>query len=110
MLDNSERENELISALQHLKHNKHEVILFHVVDHAKEFDFEFENRPYRFIDMESGEEVKVNPNEVKDLYVKEMRKKEAELRLKCGQYGIEFVEAGFNQVLLPFLVKRKKLF
>lgn len=114
MLDNSEREDELITALQHLKHNKHEVILFHVVDHAKELDFEFENRPYRFVDMESGEEVKLNPNDVKDQYVKEMREKEAELRLKCGQYGIEFVEAdiskGFNQVLLPFLVKRKKLF
>ena len=114
MLDNSDREEELISALQHLKHNKHEVILFHVVDHAKELDFEFENRPYRFVDMESGDEVKLNPNDVKELYVKEMRKKEAELRLKCGQYGIDFVEAdiskGFNQVLLPFLVKRKKLF
>lgn len=114
MLDNSERENELITALQHLKHNKHEVILFHVVDHAKEIDFEFENRPYRFVDMESGEEVKLNPNDVKDLYVKEMKEKEAELKLKCGQYGIDFVEAdiskGFNQVLLPFLVKRKKLF
>ena len=114
MLDNSERENELITALQHLKHNKHEVILFHVVDHAKEIDFEFENRPYRFIDMESGEEVRLNPNDVKDLYVKEMKEKEAELKLKCGQYGIDFVEAdiskGFNQVLLPFLVKRKKLF
>ncbi len=114
MLDNSERENELITALQHLKHNKHEVILFHVVDHAKEIDFEFENRPYRFVDMESGEEVRLNPNDVKDLYVKEMKEKEAELKLKCGQYGIDFVEAdiskGFNQVLLPFLVKRKKLF
>jgi uncharacterized protein (DUF58 family) len=114
MLDNSDREGELLSALQHLKHNKHEVILFHVVDHSKELDFEFENRPYRFVDMESGEEVKLNPNDVKDLYVKEMREKEAELRLKCGQYGIDFVEAdiskGFNQVLLPFLVKRKKLY
>ncbi|MEQ8910097.1 MAG: DUF58 domain-containing protein [Vicingaceae bacterium] len=114
MMDNSEREEELLSALQHMKHNKHEVILFHVVDQAKELDFEFENRPYRFVDMESGEEVKLNTNEVKELYVKEMRKREKELKLKCGQYGIDFVEAdiakGFHQVLLPFLSKRKRLF
>lgn len=114
MMDNSEREEELLSALQHMKHNKHEVILFHVVDQAKELDFEFENRPYRFVDMESGEEVKLNTNEVKELYVKEMRKREKELKLKCGQYGIDFVEAdiakGFHQILLPFLSKRKRLF
>jgi len=113
MFDNSERENDLIHALQHLKHNKHEVILFHVVDKAKELDFEFENRPYRFVDMETGEEVKLNPNEVKVEYVKEVRAREKELQLKCGQYGIDYVAADigkdFNQVLLPFLLKRKKM-
>lgn len=114
MLDNSDREDDLLSALQHLKHNKHEVILFHVVDQKTELDFDFENRPYRFVDMESGEEVKLNPNEVKEQYVKEVKEREKELRLKCGQYGIDFVSAdvgkSFNQVLLPFLTKRKKLY
>ncbi|MEQ8624690.1 MAG: DUF58 domain-containing protein [Vicingaceae bacterium] len=114
MLDNSDREDDLLSALQHLKHNKHEIILFHVVDQKTELDFDFENRPYRFVDMESGEEVKLNPNEVKEQYVKEVKEREKELRLKCGQYGIDFVSAdvgkSFNQVLLPFLTKRKKLY
>lgn len=114
MLDNSEREEELFSALQHLKHNKHEVILFHVVDYSTEMNFEFENRPYRFVDMESGEEVKLNPNEVKEAYVEQVNQRAKELKLKCGQYGIDFVSAdigkGFNQILLPFLSKRKKLF
>lgn len=113
MFDNSEREEELITALQHLKHNKHEVILFHVVDKSKELDFEFENRPYRFVDMESGEEVKLNPNEVKEQFVEEVKEREKELRLKCGQYGIDFVSADvgkdFNQILLPFLSRRKKM-
>ena len=113
MFDNSEREGDLINALQHLKHNKHEVILFHVVDQSKELDFEFENRPYRFVDMETGEEVKLNQNEVKDEYVKEVKAREKELKLKCGQYGIDYVAADigkdFNQILLPFLIKRKKM-
>jgi len=56
--------------LQHLRHNKHEVILFHVLDKSKELNFEFENRPYTFIDMETGEELKVNPNEIKSTYLK----------------------------------------
>lgn len=113
MFDNSEREDDLINALQHLKHNKHEVILFHVVDQSKEMDFEFENRPYRFVDMETGEEVKLNPNEVKEQYVTAVKAREKELQLKCGQYGIDYVAADvgkdFKQVLLPFLVKRKKM-
>ena len=113
MFDNSEREDDLINALQHLMHNKHEVILFHVVDQSKEMDFEFENRPYRFVDMETGEEVKLNPNEVKEQYVTAVKAREKELQLKCGQYGIDYVAADvgkdFKQVLLPFLVKRKKM-
>ena len=111
---NPDRLNELFSALQHLKFNKHEVILFHVVDKEKELDFNFENRPYVFIDMETGEKVKLQAGQVKDYYVSQMAKFENELKLRCGQYKIEFVEAdinkGYKQVLLPFLMKRAKLF
>jgi uncharacterized protein (DUF58 family) len=109
-----ERMNELFAALQHLKFNKHEVILFHVVDKEKELDFNFENRPYVFIDMETGEKVKLQAGQVKDYYVSQMSKFEKDLKLRCGQYKIEFVEAdinkGYKQVLLPFLVKRSKMF
>jgi uncharacterized protein (DUF58 family) len=113
MMDSTAETDELFSALQHLKHNKHEVILFHVNDKQKELDFDFENRPYRFIDMETGEELKLHPNEIKDTYLKEMTEHKKELMLKCGQYKIDFVEAdinlGFDQVLMPYLVKRTKM-
>lgn len=114
MLENSSSPEELFSALQHLKHNKHEVILFHVVNKSKEIDFEFDNRPYKFIDLEKGDELKITPNEVKDLYVKRISEYKNELKLRCGQYRIEFIEAdinkGFEQILLPYLLKREKLF
>jgi len=113
MMDNSERQEELFSALQHLRHNKHEVVLFHVVDKEKELDFEFENRPHTFIDMETGEQVKVNPNQVRQVYLERMLEYKKELRLKCLQYRIDFVEAniqeGFNQVLLEYMIKRQKM-
>ncbi|MBM3435233.1 MAG: DUF58 domain-containing protein [Bacteroidetes bacterium] len=114
MIENSAATEELFSALQHLKHNKHEVILFHVVDKAKELDFEFENRPYKFIDLEKGDELKITPNEVKDLYVQKATEFKNQLKLRCGQYHIEFIEAdirkGFEQILLPYLLKREKLY
>ena len=116
MFDNMDREGmeQLFASLQHLKYNKHEVILFHVVDKRKELEFEFENRPYQFIDMETGEKLKLHSNQVKDFYVEQMQKFEKELKLRCGQYKIDFVEADINldfrQVLLPFLTKRGKMF
>jgi uncharacterized protein (DUF58 family) len=114
MMESNARTEELFHALQHLKHNKHEVVLFHVVDKQKELDFEFENRPYRFIDLESGQDLKVFPAKVREQYTEAIGKYKAELKLRCGQYHIDFVEAdinsGFEHVLLPYLVKRSKLF
>lgn len=108
-----EQQEELFSALQHLKYNKHEVVLFHVVDKSKELDFKFENRPYQFIDMETGEKVKLHANEVKDYYIEQMQKFETGLKLRCAQFRIDLVEADINQdfkqVLLPFLTKRAKM-
>ena len=65
--------NELFNALQHLKYNKHEVIVFQVTDKSTEIDFNFENRPLKFIDMESGTEVKLHPQEIKRLYIEEIK-------------------------------------
>jgi uncharacterized protein (DUF58 family) len=113
MMDSGEDEEALFAALQHLKHNKHEVILFHVTDKQKELDFRFENRPYLFVDVETGKEVKAYPNEVKAQYHSAVAAYKKALLLKCGQYKIDFVDAdihlGFKQVLLPYLMKRQRL-
>lgn len=113
MMDNSENPEDLFSALQHLKHNKHEVILFHVTDKKTEEDFKFENRPYLFVDVESGEEVKVHSNEIRESYINSMKNFKHELKLKCAQYKIDMVEAdineGYKNVLLPYLLKRERM-
>ncbi|MFP4287649.1 MAG: DUF58 domain-containing protein [Bacteroidales bacterium] len=104
----------LFSALQHLKHNKHEVILFHVYNKDLELNFDYKNRPYRFVDMETGKELKVNPAELKEKYHSSVRKYFADLKLKCMQYQIDFVPAdikeGYENILLSFFRKRSKLF
>jgi uncharacterized protein (DUF58 family) len=113
MFDNSSKRDELFSALQHLRHNKHEVVLFHVVDKKTELDFDLQNRPYTFFDIESGEEVKANPADVREHYLRQISALVADLRNRCGQYGIDFVEAdvqkGLNPILLQYLIKRQKL-
>ncbi len=113
MFENGDNNDDLFAALQHLKHNKHEVVLFHVTDKKLEQDFEFENRPYMFIDMESGEKVRLQSNQVKDYYKERMGQYIDALKMKCLQYRIDFVEAdvnnGFKQILQAYLVKRSKM-
>ncbi len=114
MMGDENNIDKIFSALQHLKHNKHEVIIFHVHDKEKELDFDFSQRPYKFIDMETGEKIKIMPDEIRDEYSKKIQQYKQEIKLKCGQYKIEFVEAdinrGFEQILLPFFIKRSKLY
>jgi uncharacterized protein (DUF58 family) len=113
MLDN-EKTEELFSALQHLRYNKHEVLLFHVTDHKQERNFQYSNKPHRFIDLETGQSVKLNPWEIKSSYVESMNNYFNELKVKCGQYMIDLAEADINEdfkhVLFTYLVKRKRLF
>ncbi len=113
MIDHKEKKEEIFSALRHLKHNKHEVILFHVHDKDTEVDFDFDNRPYRFVDIESGEEMKLNPSEVKEAYKERAKKYFEDIKLECLHFGIDFVPAnvkqGFHQILYPYLVKRQKM-
>ncbi|MES2617548.1 MAG: DUF58 domain-containing protein [Bacteroidota bacterium] len=113
MMDGSNDNAALFDALQHLKFRKHEVILFHIADGDTELDFNFENRPYRFVDSETGQELKLYPEDVKQRYLAQMHDYKRDLQLKCHQYKIDFVEADvrkdFSQILIPFLVKRQKM-
>lgn len=113
MFENSTHLDDIFSALQHLKYKKHDVILFHVTDKKLELDFEFENRPYHFIDIETKEEIKLNPTQVKEIYLQKINEYTNALILKCGQYKIDFVDAdinkGFNNVLQAYLAKRNSL-
>jgi len=113
MFEDLEHSEELFSALQHLRHNMHEVLLFHVTDRRTEEEFAFEDRPYEFVDLESGERVKVQPHQVRDQYQEFVKKFYQDLKLKCGQYKIDFIEAdiaqGFDPILTAYLVKHSKM-
>ncbi|MAP80171.1 MAG: DUF58 domain-containing protein [Aequorivita sp.] len=102
----------LFEALQHLKYNKHEVILFHTFDKQKEVSFNFSNRPKRFVDVETGEHVNLYADNIKEQYAQAVQKYFAELELRCAQYRIKYVLAdineNFNKILTTYLVERQK--
>ncbi len=114
LLDDPSQKEGFFQALQHLKHNKHEVIVFHITDKKREIDFELENRPYQLVDMETGEKIKLQPQQFKEEYKKEIDKYFKSLALKCADYHIDFIPVdinkGYDDVLLKFLLKRQKLY
>lgn len=103
----------LFSALSHLRHNKHEVLLFHVLDYRQELELEFRNRPYLFVDAESGTQLKLHPAELQQSYRQAMQQQIQAIKLRCGQMKIDYVEANtnmdFSQILMTFLNKRARM-
>lgn len=104
---------EVFKALQHLKHNKHEVLLFHVFDGATELDFDFAQRPHEFIDMESGERIRLNPQDIRQGVQETLKKLHQEVSIRCHELKIDLIRAdirkGFESVLQAYLIKRAKM-
>jgi uncharacterized protein (DUF58 family) len=113
MMDDAESIEDLFAALQHLRYNKHEVILFHIADGAQELEFEFENRPYEFVDLESGDRVKLQPQQIKDQYITRMRQFREMIENRCHQYQVDRIAVDLSkpveEVLHAFLIKRNNL-
>lgn len=112
MLQTLNDDDKLFEALRHLKHNKHEVVLFHVMDKQKEFDFDFSNSPKRFIDVETGDFINLYADNVKEIYTKAISGYFKTIQMKCLQYRIKYVEAdinkGFNDLLTTYLIERHR--
>tara|TARA_R110000850_G_scaffold277120_1_gene423025 strand:- start:3044 stop:3973 length:930 start_codon:yes stop_codon:yes gene_type:complete len=112
MFQDNLEEEKLFEALQHLKYNKHEVILFHTIDKGKELHFDYDNKPRRFVDVETGEFMNLYPDSIKENYEKAVAAYFKELKLKCAQYRIKYVEAdvqaGFSKILTTYLIERQK--
>ncbi len=113
LFSQKESSQDIINALQHLKYSKHEVILFHCTDKNLEENLLYKNRPYRFVDAESKEEIKLNPLEIRDAYNINVSEKNNQIRNSCLNMRIDYVECDINksldQVLLPYFLKRIRL-
>ena len=112
MFQTNKQEDKLFEALRHLKYNKHEVILFHTFDAKHELNFDFDNAPKRFIDVETGEHINLYADTVKENYKNAVKTYFNELKMRCMQYKIDYVPVdineGFEQILTTYLISRKR--
>ncbi len=104
--------NEFWMKIQQLKHHQHEIIIFNTLDYKTEIDLNFENKPFEFIDIETGEYIKINPSDYKNEYKKSMelflnRNKNKALENKISLINCN-INQGINFILKEFLYLRKK--
>ena len=107
-----ETDEALFNALQHLKHNKHKVVVFHVVDEKREIKFNFDNSPRKFIDVESGEVINLYAENVKQEYESRVEGYFKKIAETCSQNKIKYVSvnvgASFEKILTTYLVEKQK--
>lgn len=112
MFQTETNQKELFDALRHLKYNKHEVVLFHVMDKEKELYFNFDDAPKRFVDVETGEYIDLYAKNMRVSYEEKIREYFRQIALQCAQYKIKYVEADtardINKILLTYLLEKQK--
>ncbi|MFT5738612.1 MAG: hypothetical protein ACJAU2_001623 [Maribacter sp.] len=112
MFQTQKSDEELFDALRHLKYNKHEVVLFHLLDKEHELYFSFDNTPKRYIDVETGEHLDLYADNIKEAYKEGVKSYLDEIKLKCAQYRINYIDVDikgdFSTILNTFLTERNK--
>lgn len=103
----------VFEALEHLRYNKHEVVMFHVFSGSLEHNLDYGNGVRNFVDMENATSVKLNPVEIKDAYAGIMAERKSEIMRHCYNNRVDYVELdidkGYEQALTAYLVKRAKI-
>lgn len=108
---NDSKTEKLFNALQHLKHDKHRVVVFHVTDKQTEINFNFDNAPRKFIDLETGEQINIFADSIKEAYEEKVSAYFKSLALTCAQNKIKYVpvavEESFEKILTTYLVEKQ---
>jgi uncharacterized protein (DUF58 family) len=99
----------VISALKHLRHQKHEVIVFHLLDNA-ELTFPYKGSVV-FRDMETGQTLSTQADSLKAAYLENLNQFIQNYRRGCGASQIDYVQMDtttpFDHALSAYLSRRK---
>ena len=109
--DLMDKPSEVLSGLQHFRHRRHEVIVFHVLD-PDEIDFPYHDTA-TFVDLESGERLTTEPWEIGARYRERLAEWLDQYRRACREQLVDYVpldtRTPFDRALLAYLEKRAKL-
>ena len=108
-----ESQETIFNAIQHLKHKKNEILCFHIKDNDSEKSLNFPNIPHEFMDIETGEKIKLNPSEIKKAYLEKTESSDKNLKERFAKSKVDYTEVDihedFNKALVSYFLKRKKM-
>src|SRR5438067_5514112 len=82
--------SDLLAGLKHLRHKRHEVIMFHILDGA-ELDFPFQEATL-FRGLEQYPELLTDPRSLRESYLHEVQSFLVELQRGCRNQNIDYVQ------------------
>lgn len=104
--------DEVMRAIYQLRHRDHDVILFHILDEA-EVTFPFDGM-VELEDPETKEKMKVDANNYRQDYQKEINAYRDKYRQDCVQAGVDYVALDtsmqFDKALTEYLINRQSRF
>ena len=104
-------EKEVMRALRHFRHKRHEVLIFHLFD-KDELEFPFQ-RTSSFVDLETNETLQVDPKYIRREYLAQMEAFVNSYRRDCSESRVEYVvtdtSVPYDFMLTAYLGKRKRL-
>ena len=113
LFENIGEHEALLNALRHLRYRGHEVLVFHILESETERHFRFPDVPTRFVDMETGQEMSLQPAQLKENYTAAMQTFSERFKLRCRERNIDFIELdtaeSYSTALLAYLNKRNRL-
>ena len=113
LFENIAEHDDLLKALRHLRYRGHEVLVMHILEGATERQFNFPDVPMVFRDMETGEEMALQPAQLRANYQEAVRHFTERFRRRCLEYKVDFVELdtaqSYDKALLAYLNQRKRL-
>jgi len=113
LFENVSGHEQLISSLKHLRHRKHEVLLFNILEHKSERELDFPDGKFLFEDMETGSEIEVIPAQVRQDYKNKIEEYSKKFKIACSEAQVDFedidTQSPFDLALLAYLNKRKRL-
>ncbi|NGP89231.1 DUF58 domain-containing protein [Fodinibius halophilus] len=113
LFENVDKHDQLISSLKHLRHRKHEVLLFNVLEQKSERELDFSDRRLMMQDMETGAQMEVKPAQIREEYKRKIEELTHRFKMACSEFQIDFdqldTQSEFDLALLSYLNKRKRL-
>ena len=102
------------NSIKHLRHHLHEIVVFDVSHHNLENQLNLKNKYYNVVDVETGESIKMHPKQIKEKYITERNSIKSKIHNLLKQQKVDLISAdieiGFDQILLEYLLKRKKIY